>query len=116
MIPDALNSLVDLVGDTNMENGCYDGDITSAESHLARLMLICSEAAEAAEHIRDGRGGCERWYGDDGKPEGIPSELADIIIRVLDLVYVLQIEDFGRVVVEKLDHSATRGYRHGRKH
>jgi NTP pyrophosphatase (non-canonical NTP hydrolase) len=48
------------------------------------------------------------------KPEGIPSELADIIIRVLDVAYRYGI-DLEEVLLEKLAFNETRGYRHGGK-
>jgi NTP pyrophosphatase (non-canonical NTP hydrolase) len=48
------------------------------------------------------------------KPEGIPSEMADIVIRVLDFCYRYKI-DLEEVLLEKLAHNKTRGYRHGGK-
>lgn len=48
------------------------------------------------------------------KPEGIASELADVIIRVLDICghYGIDIE---QVVAEKMAYNATRAHRHGGK-
>lgn len=48
------------------------------------------------------------------KPEGVPSELADIIIRVLDMCgwYGIDIE---AAVAEKMEYNETRSYRHGGK-
>jgi hypothetical protein len=48
------------------------------------------------------------------KPEGIPSELADIIIRVFDAAveYGIDIEDQVRM---KMAYNATRQHRHGGK-
>jgi NTP pyrophosphatase (non-canonical NTP hydrolase) len=48
------------------------------------------------------------------KPIGLPSELADIIIRVLDLAASLDI-DMDKAVIEKMQHNATRSARHGGK-
>jgi len=48
------------------------------------------------------------------KPEGIPSEMADIVIRVLDFCYRHQI-DLEEVLLEKLAYNETRGHRHGGK-
>ena len=48
-----------------------------------------------------------------GKPEGYPTELADIIIRTLDLAYMLSI-DIDAAVQEKLAFNATRGHKHGK--
>ena len=48
------------------------------------------------------------------KPEGYPTELADVIIRALDLAWMLDI-DIDAAVQEKLSHNATRGQMHGGK-
>jgi NTP pyrophosphatase (non-canonical NTP hydrolase) len=82
---------------------------------VARLALIPTEVAEAIEEVRDGRGVTETYYNDDkpGKPEGVPSELADVVIRALDLA-----EEWGinliEVIDEKLAYNATRARMHGR--
>lgn len=49
-----------------------------------------------------------------GKPEGVPSELADEIIRILDICghYGIDIE---RIVDEKMVYNGTRPHRHGGK-
>jgi hypothetical protein len=48
------------------------------------------------------------------KPEGVPSELADIIIRVGDAAEEYNI-DIGREVLLKMAYNATRPYKHGGK-
>ena len=48
------------------------------------------------------------------KPEGFPSELADVIIRTFDLCAMLNI-DIQKAVDEKLAYNATRGHMHGGK-
>jgi NTP pyrophosphatase (non-canonical NTP hydrolase) len=48
------------------------------------------------------------------KPEGVPSELADVVIRALDAADAWGI-DLGAVIEEKLAYNATRGHRHGGK-
>lgn len=76
------------------------------------LMLIVSEAAEALEAFRDDRMGL--WFRDDGKPEGIGSELADIVIRVGDMAGALGI-DLDAAVAGKMKWNRSRPYRHGGK-
>lgn len=48
------------------------------------------------------------------KPEGIPSELADIIIRVLDICGANRI-DIAAAIADKMAYNETREYRHGGK-
>lgn len=48
------------------------------------------------------------------KPEGIPSELADIIIRVLDTCGWLQI-DIAAAIADKMAYNSQRPHRHGGK-
>lgn len=80
------------------------------------LMLVCSEAAEALEDYRHGHGMTEVYYetGTNGlpKPCGIPTELADIVIRVAAMCGAYGI-DLQAAVEEKLAYNATRPHKHG---
>lgn len=79
-----------------------------------KIMLMVTELSEAIEELRKGYDADESYYGDKGKPEGVPSELADTIIRIMDFCYTEGI-DIGSIVSEKLLFNATRGQRHGGK-
>lgn len=48
------------------------------------------------------------------KPEGIPSELADIVLRVCDMCGYYGI-DLEAIITIKMEYNATRGHRHGGK-
>lgn len=96
-----------------------------------KMMLMVSELAEAVEEIRTGHEADEHYYSgvslgvgastqlwEDGvpmrKPEGVPSELADTVIRIMDFCFTEGI-DLQEVILEKLAYNATRGRRHGNK-
>ena len=76
------------------------------------IALIHSEASEALESWRNKE--LVSWQDKDGKPQGIGSEFADILIRIghyaVDLGINLDLE-----VEQKLKYNLTRGYRHGGK-
>lgn len=103
------------------------------------IALMHSELSEALEDCRAGRSptwyeyqmlGCdpsafktfeafeaeegERKLGPYRKPVGIPSEMADVIIRVLHFCGKHGI-DIGRAVREKMLHNDSRPFKHGGK-
>lgn len=77
------------------------------------LMNIHSEISEAWEEWRNNKKISEE-YVVDGKPEGIPSELADTVIRILDLCEASQI-DLEGAMERKMAYNRTRPMRHGGK-
>lgn len=97
---------------TAVEHGWWEnGDRNIGEV----LMLIVTEASEAFEHYRHGQDINEVFYhGADDKPDGMPIELADIIIRVLDFAEYNGM-DIERALQIKMAYNDTRPYRHGGK-
>lgn len=77
----------------------------------SKLALIHSEVSEALEALRDGH--IKHWIM-SGKPEGLEIELADTIIRILDLAEALGL-DMGKAVATKMAYNIERSYRHGGK-
>jgi NTP pyrophosphatase (non-canonical NTP hydrolase) len=83
-------------------------------SAMESLMLVVGECAEASECVRDGDMGLR--YRADGKPEGLVSELADVIIRVCNLTGAdISSEQLIEAVQRKLEFNFTRPVNHGRK-
>lgn len=97
-----------------VEKGWWDNDTSLDRNFGTSLMLVVSELAEAMEEYRNGRGKDEIWYGPDGKPEGIPVELADVVIRIADLCGQHGIP-LVKAIHEKMAYNKTRPFRHGNK-
>lgn len=118
-----ISMMQELVRGVNQANGWFDESRTFGDD----IALLHSEVSECFEAYRD-------WHIDDMtkqlckdhpepykgyekhfcKPEGVGSELADILVRLLDTCerYKIDLEnEFNR----KMIYNATRGYKHGNK-
>jgi len=79
------------------------------------ILLAISEICEAQEELRDGRGTNEVYYqtlntgtGSTNKPEGFPVEIADAIIRLLDIGAKFEFDFEDLSDVESADYSDSK--------
>jgi NTP pyrophosphatase (non-canonical NTP hydrolase) len=118
----SLEEMTDEVRKVNVEHGWRDGTNTFGD-YIALLHSECSEALEAyrdwrledaSQRVCEGK----KRHGPEGgqahlcKPEGIGSEFADILIRLLDTCDVYGI-DLAREYERKISYNRTRPYQHG---
>jgi NTP pyrophosphatase (non-canonical NTP hydrolase) len=81
------------------------------------IALIHSELSEALEDFRVGLRPNELHFeevGNPDKPCGIPSELADVLIRILGLCARHDV-DLADAVLRKMAYNESRPYKHGGK-
>jgi NTP pyrophosphatase (non-canonical NTP hydrolase) len=113
----SLNGLRDLCFRIAVSKGWHDKHHKDDPQTFPTLLcLVHSEVSEALEDYRKNAMPTQLWKSctGDKKPSGIPSELADIIIRVMDLCGLYGI-DIDKAVKEKLQYNESRPYRHGGK-
>lgn len=134
-----INEVAKQIHENAVDHGWWD-----EERGFPEIIALChSELSEALEEYRNGRMPTEIYYAKSicqesgslcvpdaadecpnnpeqcgsykrGKPEGIPIELADVIIRVLDYCGYAGI-DIDAAISQKHEYNKTRPYRHGGK-
>ena len=107
-----INKWVYEIHKNAVQHGWYDGN--SAKNFGELLMLVVTEVAEVMEEYRNGRLMKETYVNKNGKMCGIPSELADIVIRVMDICGYYEI-DLEQAIAEKHEYNKSRPYKHGGK-
>ena len=107
-----INKWVYEIHKNAVQHGWYDGN--SAKNFGELLMLVVTEVAEVMEEYRNGRLMRETYVNEKGKMCGIPSELADIVIRVMDICGYYEI-DLEQAIAEKHEYNKSRPYKHGGK-
>lgn len=136
----ALNALQTMCGDNSKAKGFHEDRPTRDlfikgergdraylsclnDWHSNKYMLIVSEAAEAHDEVRNGHAPDETYFPTQGtgeglgrpmKPEGVPSEIADIVIRAFDYAYLAGFS-IADIINVKMTYNATRAYKHGKK-
>lgn len=112
-LPDRALKLIDQLnseGDTDL------AEFLRAAIDSQTLKLVHDELSEAHEERRSGHPMNYEYTNavKVGKPEGVPSELADAVIRLLHISQRQKI-DLAGVIEGKLAYNASRERMHGRK-
>lgn len=100
----ALDALAMETYQISEDHGFHDGeDDNNLLKSFMRLALIHTEVAEATEELRHAEVDWDKFA----------DELADIIIRVVDLAEVHDLS-IGDAVVQKMEKNRGRPYKHGK--
>ena len=103
-----LNELTKEIHDNAVSHGWWD-----EPRNLLEIAALChSELSEAVEEYRAGRPMV--WENEDGKPEGIATEMADCVIRILDW-FGHEGLDADEIVRQKMAYNRGRPYKHGKR-
>ncbi len=114
----ALDELAEEIAETSERKGFWDMEADELAQVVVKLALVHDEVSEALTVHRD-------VYDDDQVDEvtGMTSmqeadfteELADVVIRVLDIAGFLDLE-IGTAIVSKIEKNKSRPHRHGKRY
>lgn len=111
-----INEIKKKIHQCALEKGWWD--VYPSERSIGdQFSNFHSEISEAWEEWRNGRRMDEIYFSAKNgkkKPEGVPIELADCIIRILDTCDACGI-DIAKAIEIKMEYNQTREYRHGGK-
>lgn len=120
--PKSMDDIQDEIGAWAESKGWWDADKLDAAPKIAGrnsleiCALIASEVSEAVEEARLGRMATTYVVDKNGvmKPEGFYSELADVVIRIMDTFAQAGISLHDEILT-KMVYNREREHRHGGK-
>lgn len=111
--PQSIASWAKILHENAVKAGWWDGFPDKKARNVGELLALAhSEISEALEEYRKGR--FDEIYYVDGKPEGGAIEVADAIIRLLEMAEARG-WDIEYAMVIKHSYNLTRPHRHGGK-
>lgn len=107
-----FNELAKQVNALARKNGFWEQSVDSPSANVVplKLCLIHEEVSEALTAVRKSLGSSEKIPAHSALAE----ELADIVIRVMDLGHEMGI-DMGEAIMAKFSYNLKRPYKHGKK-
>lgn len=103
-----INELTEAVWQWAVEKGWTERKVDIPE----QVALIHSEASEMLEAWRNNEP--ISWKDGNGKPQGVASELADIVIRCCHYARLNNV-NLGVEIAQKMEYNQTRPHKHGGK-
>ena len=121
LTPDEVRQLSRLLGklgdhchDASRLNGFWQSTDADVDTHEVgcKIALIAGEALELLEawRLQDPHAPCAK----DPRLTHISEEIADVIIRCMDLAAFFRI-DLAYAIAVKLEHNSTRPYKHSKR-
>lgn len=96
--------LIRFISEEALEKYCVSVVDVWEKSHFELMIYL----------YKEGKSPTETYYSENGKPEGVPSELADAVIRCFDMADYYGI-DLEKAIIEKAESNKSRPYKHNKE-